>query len=170
MWVTLYRWDRESTAPTCLAPLWWSHSRARRMKFPPSWHHVDPSRGGESLQTYPCPCLWILQIPPFLLQQPGASEIQLFLTPLIWVPIFFQEPSWSILISECKAGIMDGRISLRMMSRKSSRETLKIVCDPNTLWLILAGTQGDGVKYCNGHEMEGKRSGVGNIQPICPHP
>lgn len=57
-----------------------------------------------------------------------------------------------------------------MMGRKSSWETPKLSVIQILYGLDLQGPQGDGVKYCNGYEMEGKRSGAGNIQPIYPQP
>lgn len=101
---------------------WWSHSRARRMTFTSSRLHMDPSRGGESLQDLLRPFLWIQQILSPLMQQPNDFQAQLFLTPFIYtqMPFFCQEPTQNIWSAECKAGILDGRISLRKERRKSS--------------------------------------------------
>lgn len=43
--------------------------------------------------------------------------------------------------------------------RKSSKETLKIVSDPDPLWASNSqGPQGDGAECSSGQEMEDKRS------------
>lgn len=92
------------------------------MTFTSSRLHMDPSRGGESLQDLLRPFLWIQQILSPLMQQPKDFQAQLFLTLFIYVqmPFLGQEPTQNIWSAECKAGILDGRISLRKERRKSS--------------------------------------------------